>query len=122
MAPIQQQLGGAAGAEDDANSVGSDESGVTIELDMNRVNSTVSEITWAGPQAQREAAAAGNILNRFPPYKSLYSGQSPGAIVEEDDDFDENDEDVIAGGSVSSHRSTGGGSTDFGPAPIQRLM
>lgn len=125
MRPIQQQLGGAAvaaGAEDDANSVGSDESGVTIELDMNRVNSTVSEITWAGPQAQREAAAVGNILNRFPPYKSLYSGQSPGAIVEEDDDFDEHDEDVIAGGSASSQRSTGGGSTDFGPAPIQRLM
>ena len=123
MAPIQQQIGGAAaGAEDDANSVASDESGVTIELDMNRVNSTVSEITWAGPQAQREAAAVGNILNRFPPYKSLYSGQNPGAIVEEDDDFDENDEDVIAGGSVSSQRSTGGGSTDFGPAPIQRLM
>ena len=125
MAPIQQQIGGAvaAGAEDDANSVASDESGVTIELDMNRVNSTVSEITWAGPQAQREAAAVGNILNRFPPYKSLYSGQNPGAIVEEDDDdFDENDEDVIAGGSASSQRSTGGGSTDFGPAPVQRLM
>ena len=99
-----------------------DESGVTIELDMNRVNSTVSEITWAGPQAQREASAVGNILNRFPPYKSLYSGQGPGAIAEEDDDFDEHDEDAIAGASASSQRSTGGGSTDFGAAPIQRLM
>jgi len=126
MSPIQQQLGGGGergGAEDDANSVGSDESGVTIELDMNRVNSTVSEITWAGPHAQREASAAANILNRFPPYKSLYSGPNPGAIVEEeDDDFDENDEDFIGGGgSAASQRSTGG-STDFGSVPAQRMM
>jgi hypothetical protein len=138
--PIPQQLEGAeageaaaAAAEDDVNSVGSDESGVTIELDMNRVNSTVSEITWAGPHAQREAAAAGNILNRFPPYKSLYSGQGPGAIVEEDEDFDENDEDMIAagsvyfdqnedtGGSAALKRSAGGGSTDFGQVQ-RRLM
>ena len=114
LVPIQQQRGGgAAAAEDDTNSVGSDESGVTIELDMNRVNSTVSEITWAGPQARREASAAANILNRFPPYKSLYgSGSNPGAIVEEDDDFDENDEDPIAGGGGSA--ASTGGSMDFG--------
>lgn len=115
LVPIQQQRGGGTAAEDDTNSVGSDESGVTIDLDMNRVNSTISEITWAGPQARREASAAANILSRFPPYKSLYSGSNPGAIVEEDDDFDENDEDPIAdgGGSAASQRSTGG-STDFG--------
>ena len=115
LVPIQQQRGGGTAAEDDTNSVGSDESGVTIDLDMNRVNSTISEITWAGPQARREASAAANILSRFPPYKSLYSGSNPGAIVEEDDDFDENDEDLIAdgGGSAASQRSTGG-STDFG--------
>ena len=66
-------------------------------------------------QARREASAAANILSRFPPYKSLYSGSNPGAIVEEEDDFDENDEDPIAdgGGSAASQRSTGG-STDFG--------
>ena len=115
LVPIQQQRGGGTAAEDDTNSVGSDESGVTIDLDMNRVNSTISEITWAGPQARREASAAANILSRFPPYKSLYSGSNPGAIVEEEDDFDENDEDPIAdgGGSAASQLSTGG-STDFG--------
>ena len=71
--------------DDDDMSTGSEDSGVTIELDLNRVNSTVSDITWAGPKNMQDASAAGNILNRFPLYKSLYSPTTEDVIAEEED-------------------------------------
>lgn len=116
--------------EDDDASTGSEESGVTIEL--HPVNSTVSDITWAGPKNMQNASAAGNILNRFPPYKSLYSPNTDGVIAEEED-YDDNDEDDLVSprkgsgsGSGGSHGGsrTSGGSTEFGtprPLPKRRM-
>jgi len=108
--------------EDDDISTGSEESGVTIELDLNRVNSTVSDITWAGPKNMQNASAAGNILNRFPPYKSLYSPTTEDVIAEEEDDCDASSPSSRSHGG--SRTSGGGGSTEFGtprPPPQRRI-
>ena len=76
---------GTAATEDDCETITTQDSGVTLYLDMKRVGSDVSALTWYGPN-QTQNRQSSSILGR-----GLEALAGMGAIQEDEDEEEEDD-------------------------------
>jgi hypothetical protein len=88
---------GTAATEDDCETIATQESGVTLYLDMKRVESDVSALTWYGPGQSSKCQSSGSLR------RGLQAIAGMGAIQEDEEDEDEDDLNL----GISTEEDTG---------------
>ena len=76
---------GTAATEDDCETIATQESGVTLYLDMKRVGSDVSALTWYGPNQTSNRQSSGSLG------RGLEAIAAMGAIQEDEEEEEEDD-------------------------------
>eukprot|EP00563_Minutocellus_polymorphus_P004926 CAMPEP_0181044470 /NCGR_PEP_ID=MMETSP1070-20121207/13285_1 /TAXON_ID=265543 /ORGANISM="Minutocellus polymorphus, Strain NH13" /LENGTH=571 /DNA_ID=CAMNT_0023122921 /DNA_START=120 /DNA_END=1835 /DNA_ORIENTATION=+ len=91
---------GTAATEDDCETIATHESGVTLYLDLKRVGSDVSALTWYGPANSSNCQSNGSLG------RGLEAIAGMGAIQEDEEEEEEEEDDLNL--EISTEEDTGG--------------